>query len=187
MLEVAPFAKIFATGPENLLKSRHCFFCMVFRRTVSMKSRGLHELRRHFQREHHLSADQRFHARYHPSNIRSSDGRTFFASKLEAEKELFMLLQVADLDHKRPFYYDVIEREPFTFTSASSRTMMQIELLLIILRKECELWTLEDYWTRVGVLTGHLVSTADFKWRASYVSLNIRAYFYDGHKWVIML
>ena len=48
MLEIAPFAKIFATGPENPLKNRHCFFCMIFRWNVSKKSRGLYELRRHF-------------------------------------------------------------------------------------------------------------------------------------------
>ena len=59
MLEIAPFAKIFATGPENPLKNRHCFYCMICRRNVSMKSRGLYELKRHFQREHHLRADQR--------------------------------------------------------------------------------------------------------------------------------
>ena len=41
MLEIAPFAKIFATGPENPLKNRHCFFCKIYRRNVSMKSRGL--------------------------------------------------------------------------------------------------------------------------------------------------
>ena len=40
MLEVAPFAKIFATGPDNRLKNRHCFYCMLCRRNVSMKSRG---------------------------------------------------------------------------------------------------------------------------------------------------
>ena len=34
MLEIAPFAKIFATGPENPLKNRHCFFCMICRRNV---------------------------------------------------------------------------------------------------------------------------------------------------------
>ena len=41
MLEIAPFAKIFATGPESPLKNRHCFHCMICRRNVSMKSRGL--------------------------------------------------------------------------------------------------------------------------------------------------
>ena len=61
MLELAPFAKNFATGPENPLKNRHCFYCMLCRRNVSM---GLYELKRHFQREHHLRADQRFRARY---------------------------------------------------------------------------------------------------------------------------
>ena len=29
MLELAPFAKVFATGPENPLKNRHCFYCML--------------------------------------------------------------------------------------------------------------------------------------------------------------
>ena len=102
MLEVAPFAKIFATGPENPLKNRHCFYCMLCRRNVCMKSRGLYELKRHFQRKHHLRADQRFRARYHPSKVRGSDGRTLYGSKLEAEKELFMHLDVPELDHKRP-------------------------------------------------------------------------------------
>jgi len=173
MLEVAPFAKIFATGPENPLKNRHCFYCMICRRNVSMKSRGLYELKRHFQREHHLRADQRFRARYHPSKVRGSDGRTLYGSKLEAEKELFMHLDVPELDHKRPFYYDVIDGKPFTFTSASSRTLIQIELLLIFLRGGGQLWTLEEYWTQVGVLTGHSASTADFNWSSSYISVSI--------------
>ena len=110
-----------------------------------MKSRGLYELKRHFQREHHLRADQRFRARYHPSKVRGSDGPTINGSKLEAEKELFMHLDVPELDHKRPFYYDVVEGKPFTFTTASSRTLIQIELLLIFLRRGGQLWTLEEY------------------------------------------
>ena len=41
MLENAPLAKIFATGPGNYLKNRHCFFCMNCSRNVSMNSWGL--------------------------------------------------------------------------------------------------------------------------------------------------
>ena len=78
MLELAPFAKVFATGPENPLKNCHCFYCMLCRRNVSMRSRGLYELKRHCQREHHLRADRRFRARYHPSKVRGSDGRTLY-------------------------------------------------------------------------------------------------------------
>ena len=173
MLELAPFAKIFATGPEIPLKNRHCFYCMLCRRNVSVRSRGLYELKRHFQREHQLRADQRFRARYYPSKIRGSDGRTLYGSKLEAEKELFMHLDVPELDHKRPFYYDVVEGKPFAFTSASSRTLIQIELLLIFLRGEGQLWTLEEYWTQLGLLTGHSASTADFNWSSSHLSVRI--------------
>ena len=171
MLQLATFAKIFSTGPENPLKNRHCFYCMLCRRNVSMKSRGLYELKRHFQWEHHLRADQRFRARYYPSKVRGSDGRTLYGSKLEAEKELFMHLDVPELDHKRPSYYDVVEGKPFTFTSASSRTLIQIELLLIFLRGGGQLWTLEEYWTQVGVLMGHSASTADFNWSSSHISV----------------
>ena len=173
MLELAPFAKVFATGPENPLKNRHCFYCMLCRRNVSMRSRGLYELKRHFQREHHLRADQRFRARYYPSKVRGSDGRTLYGSKLEAERELFMHLDVPELDHKRPFYYDVVEGKPFTFTSVNSRTLIQIELLLIFLRGGGQLWTLEEYWTQLGVLTGHSASTADFNWSSSHISVRI--------------
>ena len=173
MLDIAPFAKIFATGPENPLKNRHCFYCMICRRNVSMKSRGLYELKRLFQREHHLRADQRFRAQYHPSKKRGSDGRNLYGSKLKAEKELFMHLDVPELDHKRPFYYDVVEGKPFIFTSASSRTLIQIELLLFFLRGEGQLWTLEEHWTQVGLLTGHSVSTADFNLSSSHISESI--------------
>ena len=138
-----------------------------------MKSRGLYELKRNFQREHHLMADQKFRARYHPSKIRGSDGRPLYGSKLEAEKELFMHLDVPELDHKRPFYYDVVEGKPFIFTSTSSRVLIQIELLLIFLRGGGQLWTLEEYWTQVGVLTGHSASTTDFNWSLSYVFVSI--------------
>ena len=173
MLEIAPFAKSFATGPKNPLKSRYCFYCMICRRNVSIKSRGLYELKQHFQLEHHLRADQRFRARYHPSKVRGSGGRTLYESKFESEKELFMQLDVPELDHKRPFYYDIVEGKLFTFARASSRTLIQIELLLIFLRGGGQLWTLEEYWTQVGVLTGHSASTADFNWSSSYISVSI--------------
>ena len=59
---------------------------------MSMKCWGLLELNRHFQREQHLRADQRFRARYHPSKVRGLDERSLYRSKLEKEKELFMHL-----------------------------------------------------------------------------------------------
>ena len=41
MLALAPFAKVFATGPEDPVKNRHCFFCLLCKKNISMKSRGL--------------------------------------------------------------------------------------------------------------------------------------------------
>ena len=145
LLELAPFAEVVATGPEDPIKNRQCFSCLIHRKIISMKSRGLYELKRHFQRERHLRANEWFRARYHSSRVRGSDGRTLYGTKLEAKKELILHLDVTDLDPKRPIYHEVIKGKPFTVTSESSRVLTQIELLMIFLKRGDQLWTLEEY------------------------------------------
>ena len=67
-----------------------------------------------------------------------------------------------NLCYKRPIYYGVIEGRPFTFTTQSTRTRLQIEFLLIFLKSGGQLWAFHGYWTQVGVLTGHSDATVDF-------------------------
>ena len=47
MLELAPFAKVFATGPEDPLENKYCFYCMLCTRNISKRTRRLYELKRH--------------------------------------------------------------------------------------------------------------------------------------------
>ena len=112
MLDLAPFAKVFATGPEDPLENKYCFNCMLYRRNSSTKTRGLYELKRHFQRECHFRADQQIKQKYCPGKVRGRDGRVLYGSKLEAERGFYMELDVPDLDIKRPIYYDVLEGQP---------------------------------------------------------------------------
>ena len=97
MLALAPFAKVFATGTEGPLKNRHCFFCMLCKKNISMKSQGLYELKRHYQRDCHLRIDQRFRKRYCPGKVRGRDARVFYGVNLEKEREHYMELGVPDL------------------------------------------------------------------------------------------
>ena len=69
-----------------------------------MRSRGLYELKRHFQRDCHFRANQRFREKHCPKKVRGRDGRVLYGSKLEAEREIYMELDVPDLDFKRPFF-----------------------------------------------------------------------------------
>ena len=59
-----------------------------------------------------------FRCPYHYTKVRGSDKCTLSGSKIEAEKEFFMV--VLESDHKRPFYCAVIEVKSFKFTSESS-------------------------------------------------------------------
>ena len=164
MLELAPFAKVFVTGPDDPLNNRYSFYCMFYKRNISMRTRGLYELKRHFQRDCHFRADQRLREKICPGKLRGRDGRVLYGSKLEAEREVYMELDLPELSHKRPFYYDVLEGKPFTFATEEDRIRVQINLLTIFLISGGQLWALEDYWTQVGVATGHSASMADFSW-----------------------
>ena len=172
MLELAPLAKVFATGPEDPLENKYCFYCMLCRRNISMRKRGLYELKRHFQRDCHFRADQRFRQKHCPAKFRGRDGRVLYGSKLETEREFYMELDVPDMDFKRPFYYDVLEGKPFAFTTQESRVRIQINLLMTFLKSGGKVWALEDYWTQVDIATGHSTAIADFNWNLANISVS---------------
>ena len=172
MLELAPFARVFATGPEDPLKNRYCFYCMLCRRSILMRTRGLYELKRHFRRDCHFRPDQRFREKYCLGKIRGRDGRVLYGAKPEVEPEVYKELDVPDLDFKRPFYYDVLEGKPFTLTTEESRVRIQINLLLTFLKSGGQLWALEDYWTQVGIAAGHSAAVADFNWSPAHISVS---------------
>ena len=179
MLELAPFAKVFATGPDDTFNNRYSFYCMLCKRNISMRRHGLYELKRHFQRYCHFRADQRLREKICPGKVRGRDGRVLYGSKLEAEREVYMELVLPELSHKRPFYYDVLEGKPFTFTTEEDRIRIQINLLTIFLESGGQLWALEDHWTQVGVATGHSASIADFDWSPARTSVSNFDFLWD--------
>ena len=172
MLELAPFAKVFATGPDDPLENKYCFYCILCRRNISMRTRGLYELKRHFQRDCHFRADQRFREKHCPGKVHGRVGRVLYGSKLEAQREVYMELDVPDLDFKRAFSYDLLEGKPFTFTTEESRVRIQITLLMTFLKSGGQLWALQDFWTQVGIATGHSAATADFNWNPAHISVS---------------
>ena len=88
MLKIARFAKIYATGPEDPLRNRYCFHCLNGAISISMTSRELYELKRHYQLEQHLVSDQHNRARFSASKKRGSDGRIFMGLNWQLEGSL---------------------------------------------------------------------------------------------------
>ena len=110
-----------------------------------MRTRGLYELKRHFQRDCHFRADQRLREKICPGKVLGRDGRVLYGSRLEAEREVYMEWDLPELSHKIRSYYDVLEGKPFTFTTEEDRIRIQINLLTISLKSGGQLWALEDY------------------------------------------
>ena len=96
MLQIAIFAKNFATGRSNSLKNWHCFLCLICRLDVSKKNRSLFEFKRHFQRKLFIGQIGRFVS-------------IIILQKYVAQMDvLFMgertiqVIKVPESDHKRP-------------------------------------------------------------------------------------
>ena len=99
-----------------------------------MRTGGLYELKRHFHWDCHFRVDQRLREKICPGKVLGSDGRVLYGSRLEAEREVYMELDLPELSHKRPFYYDVLEGKPFMFTTEEDRIRIQINLMTISLK-----------------------------------------------------
>ena len=130
------------------------------------------KLKRHFQRYCHFRADQRLREKICPGKFRGHNGSVLYGSKLEAERELYVELDLPNLSHKRPFHYVILEGKPLTLTTEEARIRIQINLLTIVLRSVGQLWALDDYWIQVGVATGHSASIAVFNWSPARIYIS---------------
>ena len=108
MLELTPFDKKNCRRTHRAFEKSAVFILYDLQTEYLNEVKGSIWTKTPFQPENHLRADQRFRARYNPLKVRGSDGRTFYDWKFEAEKELFLHLEVPELDHKRPFHSDVL-------------------------------------------------------------------------------
>ena len=108
--------------------------------------------------------------------MRGKDAQVLYGVKLEKGREQYMQFDVPDLCYKRPFYYDVIQGKPFTFTAESTRIHIQIDFSLVLLKSGGQFWALDKYWTQVGALTGHSAATADFNWNPSPISVSMKCF-----------
>ena len=99
MLELVFSAKVLATGPDVPLSNRYCSYCMLCKRNISMRTCGFYELKRHFQQDFYLEADQLLRENTFPGKTRGRDRRVMYGSELKADRELFLELDLPKFSH----------------------------------------------------------------------------------------
>ena len=157
-----PFTALFAVCPIYPFKNKHCFDTMLCQKKVKMATQGKSDLRRNFEQDHHLRPDHRYGEKVSIAQSFVKIPRVLYDEKLEESRKKYLKFDVPELDHQRPYYYDVVEGKPIAFTSESVKTRIQIHLFITSLRSGAEIWSLEENWTQVGMLTGNFASTSDF-------------------------
>ena len=63
-----------------------------------------------------MRQDQQFRDNYLTETVRGSDAKVLHKERLVGKREIHMRWEVPEMDHERPFYYDILEFKPFMFT-----------------------------------------------------------------------
>ena len=70
------------------------------------------------------------------------------------------------------FHYDVVEGKPFIWTSDGDRVRIQLHLLTTFLKGVGQLWSLDDSWSPLGILTGNSASISESNWSQENISVS---------------
>ena len=76
-----------------------------------MLSRGVSELRRLFEQDHRLRVDQRYREKCFHRAVLGNNTRVLYGEKLEGGREKYMRFDLPELDHRRPFYHEVVKKD----------------------------------------------------------------------------
>ena len=161
LLQRVPWAEVLAIGPDDPLHNWHQVFCRSCRVNVSMRARGIYEVKRHYQSPNRLPQDQCYLEEICPHAVSGNDTRVLRGDRIVVEREIYMDWQCLEMDHKRRFYYDMVEGLPLMFTSVEDRVGIQTQLLITFLKAGGQLWVSEDFWNQVGNLKGNAASKGD--------------------------
>ena len=137
-----------------------------------MHARGVYVIKRQYRSPSHLSQDQRSREKFLPEAVRGRKARFLHEKPLVADRETHMDSEVPEMDHSRPFYYQVLEGKSFVFTNVDNWIRIQLHLLTTFLRGGGQLWVLEDFWMQVEISTCISAATCDFNRSQEHISVS---------------
>ena len=173
MLQCVLSAKLFSTGPENLMENFQKFRCMICQIIVSLQSHRIHEIKRHYQSRVHLCQNQRYRERKFLHAVRGKDARVLYGTRFPDERKICMDFDVPEMGHKCVFITMLCKGSVSCLRAKKiARGIIQLQLSTTFLKMGGQLWVLICLWTPVGILIGNSASTSDFNWSLEQISLS---------------
>ena len=177
------WARVFVTGPMDPAHNKYRFYCQICKYNVSMLSRGLGEIRRHFKRERHFRKDQRWRYEHlttvHPitkavrHHVLGRDAKELTETELLRELPFFENEELVDIGPKMPFYDDFMLGITRSQSTPELRASHQLSVFASFITRCGDLSFLRTFWTNVGTILNHQTTFQEFDWSttATYVSI----------------
>ena len=171
--------KLFISGPRDVAKTPHKFYCRICNQEWSLRSKGASRIKRHFQSSVHLLQDQK---------LRLSRGETVYGANLEAltesqlqelrdELEDFAPVELCD---SYPLYSDLFPGR-IGAPPEDATVMSYCTVLVEYLRVGGPLELINRIWTQMKLFEPTLDPTHDISWRRDESLVSICYIFHPSY------
>ena len=140
-LELAPFAKTFATRPEHPLQNEHCFYCMTYKKNISMKSRG--SIKKTIQETSAIESRSTLLRPVSPHEGMWFRWPHFVRVKVRSGERVFHAFGCTWLWPQAAFLLRRSRKEAGYIRTERARVWIQIEFFMILSKRGGQLCTLE--------------------------------------------
>ena len=163
MLSKVPWMAKFISGPRDPVANPYSVYCHVCQIVISTKSRGHHDVVRHWRRERHFRKEQRYRDS-HGMEVLDRDCTPLTGHRLEKERRLFEDYPEFELGARYPFYSASCETPPSPADIPSLRTKVQLQCLADIISNGDQISAFRSVWGVVvsNFPTNEVVSEIDF-------------------------
>ena len=149
------------TDPVNCPHTVYCHVCQL---TISIKSRGHHDIVRHWKRERHFRKEQLYRD-VHWMEVLDRDRVVLTGQRLERERLLFRDAPEFELGLRYPFYSVVTEDSPVIPEDLPLlRTKIQLQCIVDVIASGDQISTLRSVWRIVAanLPMGEVTAEIDF-------------------------
>ena len=176
------WTRSFISGPADPLHNPYMVWCHIYKKNISVKTKGTLEILRHHRTERHLRRDQRWRYEHLKSvhsvsgkvqhRVRGRNGKILSEIELAKEMRHFMHVELVDIGERFSFYDDFIKGTSTTLVTPESRAKTQIHLIGDFVQQLGEIGMLRKLWSQIGSLTNYQISYCDFDWGEERISVS---------------
>ena len=147
--------RFFVTGPTDASEKPSHFYCWFCRKNVSVRTHGVHEILRHYQRTKHFPRDQRLRLETPGWRVLDFEVKIMREEEVERQRERILRAPQVVRDREDPLSGDLIV-DSTSSVDAGFPVLAKVSALVEALRLAGSYQLIHQLWSQITLIAGQL-------------------------------